>query len=47
MRAIILPYAIILTKAHRAAVSMMAKGDILPLRCFIFYYPTTLMCMQL
>ena len=28
MRAIIVPYAIILTKAHRAAVSMMAKGSI-------------------
>ena len=28
MRATILPLAIILTKAHRAAVSMMAKGCI-------------------
>ena len=28
MRATILPEAIILTKAHRAAVSMMAKGSI-------------------
>ena len=28
MRATILPYAITLTKAHRAAVSMMAKGCI-------------------
>ena len=28
MRATILPSAIILTKAHRAAVSMMAKGCI-------------------
>ena len=28
MRATILPKAIILTKAHRAAVSMMAKGRI-------------------
>ena len=28
MRATKLPYAIILTKAHRAAVSMMAKGCI-------------------
>ena len=28
MRATILPKAIILTKAHRAAVSMMAKGGI-------------------
>ena len=28
MRTTILPYAIILTKDHRAAVSMMAKGCI-------------------
>ena len=28
MRAIILPQAIILTKAHRASVSIMAKGCI-------------------
>ena len=28
MRATILPYAIILTKAHRATDSMMAKGYI-------------------
>ena len=28
MRATILPYAIILTKTHRAVVSMMAKGCI-------------------
>ena len=28
MKATILPYAIILTKAHRATVSMMAKGCI-------------------
>ena len=28
MRATILPYAIILTKAQRAVVSMMAKGCI-------------------
>ena len=38
MRATILPCPIILTKVHRAAVSMMAKGCIgarvLPLRCF-------------
>ena len=38
MRATILPSAVILTKAHRAAVNMMAKGCIvarvLPLRCF-------------
>ena len=40
MRATILPWAIILTKAHRAAVSMMAKGSILtrvlPLRWVFF-----------
>ena len=30
MRATILPEAIILTKAHRAEVSMMAKGCIMP-----------------
>ena len=28
MRATLLPYAIILTKAHRAVVSMIAKGGI-------------------
>ena len=43
MRATILPWAIILTKAHRAAVSMMAKGCIvarvLPLRCFLSLLP--------
>ena len=45
MRATILPQAIIyiLTKAHRATVSMMAKGCIvarvLPLRCFLFLLP--------
>ena len=27
MRVTILPYVIILTKAHRAAVSMVAKGN--------------------
>ena len=41
--ATILPYAIILTKAHRTAVSMMGKGcivaRILPLRCFLFLLP--------
>ena len=51
MRATILPYAIILTKAHMAAVSMMAKGSIvtliLPLmRCFVFS-PTIFMSMEL
>ena len=39
MRATILPQAVILTKACRAAVSMMAKGCImawvLSLRCFL------------
>ena len=30
MRATILPYAIILTKAHRVAVSIIAKGSITP-----------------
>ena len=44
-QATILPYAIILTKAHRAAVSIMAKGCIvarvLPLRSF-FFFTTTL-----
>ena len=43
MRVTILPYASILTKAHRAAVSIMAKGCIvtliLPLRCFLFLLP--------
>ena len=35
----------ILTKAHRAEVSMMAKGSIvarvLPLKCFLFLLPNT------
>ena len=43
MRATILPWAIILTKAHSVAVSIMAKGNImalvLPLRCFLFFLP--------
>ena len=47
MRATILPWAFILTKAHRAAVSMMAKGSIvtqvLPLRCFLFLLPIIFM----
>ena len=30
MRATLLPYAIILTKAYRAAVSIMAKGVLWP-----------------
>ena len=41
MRVSILPYAIILTKAHRAAVNMMVKESIvtrvLPLRCFLVF----------
>ena len=44
MRVTILPKAIILTKAHGAMVSMMAKGlivaRVLPLRCWLFFYPT-------
>ena len=56
MRVTILPLAIILTKAHRAAVSMMAKGCIARVYCdlstasevfLIFYYPTIFMFMQL
>ena len=51
MRATILPQAIILTKAHRAAVSMSAKGCIvargLSQVFLILYYPTTFMFMQL
>ena len=43
MSATILPYAIILTKAHRATVSMMAKrcivARVLPLTCFLFLLP--------
>ena len=43
MKVTILPWAIILTKAHRAAVSMMAKGCIvarvLPPLCFLFLLP--------
>ena len=46
MRATILPYAITLTMAHRAMVSMMAKGciELWPEYCllgaFYFYCPT-------
>ena len=40
MRDTILPKAILLTNAHRAAVSIMDKGcivaSVLPLRCFLF-----------
>ena len=40
MMAIILPKAILLTKAHRATVSLIAKEYIvvrvLPLKCFLF-----------
>ena len=43
MRVTISPYASILTKVHRAAVSIMAKGcfvaSVLPLRCFLFLLP--------
>ena len=41
MRATILPMAIILTKAHRATVSMMTciVACVLPLRCFLFTLP--------
>ena len=43
MRTTILPYAIILTKARRASVSIMAKGSIvarvLPLKYFLFLLP--------
>ena len=41
MRVTILPKAIILTKALRVAVSIMAKGSslarVLPLRCFLIF----------
>ena len=51
MRVTILPYFVILNKAHRAVVSLMAKGciveQVLPLRCSCFYYPTIVMFMQL
>ena len=44
MRVTILHWAVILTKAHRAAASMMAKGSIVtwvaPLRCFLFLLPS-------
>ena len=44
--ATVLPKAVILTKAHRAVVSIMAKGSIvawvLPLRSFLFSLPTLL-----
>ena len=43
MRATILPQAIVLAKAFRARVSIMAKGCVgvcgLPLMCFIFLLP--------
>ena len=43
MRATILTSAVILTKARRSAVSMMAMGSIvarvLPLKCFLFLLP--------
>ena len=44
MRATILPSAIILTKAYKAAVRIMAKGCIvdrvLPPQCFLFLLPS-------
>ena len=43
MRATILPWAIVLTKAQRAAVSIMTQGcilaKVLPLRCFLSLLP--------
>ena len=43
MRATILPWANMLTNAHRAAVSTMAKGcivaGVLSLRCLLFLLP--------
>ena len=56
MRATILPKAIILTRAYRAAVSMIALVCIARVYCdlstasevfLIFYYPTIFMFMQL
>ena len=43
MRATILAKAIILTKARRAVVSMMAKESIVDYCVFYFYYPTIFM----
>ena len=44
MRATILPQVIILTKAHRVAVSMVAKGEYCGLstasEVFLIFYPT-------
>ena len=37
MRATILPWAIILTKAHGATVSMMAKGCIVSVEVFLIF----------
>ena len=43
MRVTILPKAMVLTRAHGAAVSITAKGcfvaGVLPLRCFLFQLP--------
>ena len=43
MMVTILPSAVLRTKAHRAMVSMIAKGcivaQVLPLRCFLFLLP--------
>ena len=46
MRVTILPYAIILTKAHRAADSILAMGCIMyhGLRCFFFLLPNYTFC---
>ena len=47
MRVTILPEAIILIKARRAAVSMITKGVVWPEHCFggvsYFYFPTMVM----
>ena len=49
MRVTVLPQASILTKAQRAAVSMMAKGCIvalvLPLSCFLFFTSQPYSCL--
>ena len=51
MRATKLPSAVILTKAYRAAVSMIAKGSIvtrvMPLSCFLFLLLNYIHVMQL
>ena len=46
MKVTIRSKAIILTKAHKTMVSMMAKGcnvaQVLPLRCFLFLLPNNI-----